>query len=60
MNHAVVWLESAEQELAKLWLGAVDRDAITDAAGLIDQLLATSLLMRPGIREFDPDRGHIY
>ena len=42
MNHTVVWLQSAEQELAELWLDAADRDAITNAASLIDQLLGAN------------------
>jgi hypothetical protein len=39
MNYTVIWLPDAEQELAALWRNAPNRDAITVAAALIDQLL---------------------
>jgi plasmid stabilization system protein ParE len=39
MNYSVNWLPNAEQELAALWLNSSDRDAITSASSVIDQLL---------------------
>lgn len=39
MRYAVVWLAEAEEELAALWLGAHDRDAITRAAIEIERRL---------------------
>jgi hypothetical protein len=41
MNYTVVWVPSAEQELAALWMAAADRDAVTRAAHEIDQQLRT-------------------
>lgn len=32
MKYTVIWLPSAEQELAEVWLRAADRDRITEAA----------------------------
>lgn len=32
MTWTVVWKPSAEQHLANMWIGAADRQAITDAA----------------------------
>lgn len=40
MKFTVVWLSSAEQELARLWLGAVDRHNVAAAADQIDATLA--------------------
>jgi len=39
-RYTVVWVESALDELADLWLAAPDREAITAAADAIDQELA--------------------
>jgi plasmid stabilization system protein ParE len=39
MNYTVIWLPDAEQELAALWLDSPDRDLVTKAAAVIDQLL---------------------
>jgi hypothetical protein len=36
----VVWIQSALDELAELWLTATDRDEITAAANAIDDYLA--------------------
>jgi hypothetical protein len=41
MNYTVVWVPSAEQELAALWMDAAHRDAVTRAAYDIDQQLRT-------------------
>lgn len=44
MNYKVVWLETAENELAEIWLSAKDRDAVTEAAARLDRLLALAPL----------------
>lgn len=36
IRYTVVWPKGAEDELAELWIGASDRDAITAAANSID------------------------
>ena len=41
MNYAVAYKPSAEQELARLWTVAADRNAVTAAANRIDVLLGT-------------------
>lgn len=40
MKWRVLWLESAEQQLAKLWDKDSDRNAITQAADFLDAYLA--------------------
>ena len=40
MKYTVLWTPTAEQELAAIWMGAPDRDAVTSAASSIDTLLA--------------------
>jgi hypothetical protein len=40
MKWRVLWLESAEQQLAKLWDKDPDRNAITQSADLLDASLA--------------------
>ncbi len=42
MNYTVVWRPTAEQALAQIWTDAVDRQAVTDAADLIDAMLGSS------------------
>jgi plasmid stabilization system protein ParE len=39
MKYKVDWLPAAEQELADVWLQAADRDAVSQAAHAIDQVL---------------------
>jgi hypothetical protein len=39
MKYTVVYLASAEQQLAELWLKSTDSAAVTRAADKIDQLL---------------------
>jgi len=39
MSYTVVWKPVPEEELARLWTEALDRDAITTAANDIDRLL---------------------
>lgn len=38
---AVVWHEDAQNQLAEIWILAVDRKAVTQAADSIDAYLAT-------------------
>lgn len=38
-RYTVIWVESAQNELAELWLNASDRNAVTTAANAIDQEL---------------------
>jgi hypothetical protein len=39
MRFTVLWVKKAEQELAELWLNALDRTAITQASNRIDRIL---------------------
>lgn len=39
MTYDVVWLPATEQELTAIWLGARDRQAVTEAANTIDERL---------------------
>jgi plasmid stabilization system protein ParE len=39
MNYTVAWKPSAENELAAIWNAAVDKNAVTRAAGAVDDLL---------------------
>jgi hypothetical protein len=41
MHFTVVWLPGAENDLARVWMQAVDRDAVTRASHTIDRLLRT-------------------
>jgi plasmid stabilization system protein ParE len=54
MRFTVTWHPSAEQELAEIWIAATDRQAITQAAHVIDQLLASDPLAQG--EEFYGDR----
>jgi len=45
VNYTVIWLESAEVELADLWLNAPDRERVTAAAHELDIRLGAN----PGI-----------
>jgi hypothetical protein len=40
IRYTVVWLESAQDELAELWIAAQHRNAVTTAAHAIDVLLS--------------------
>lgn len=42
MHYTVTWHPQAQDELARIWLEAVDRQAVTDAANEIDRQLTTS------------------
>ncbi len=39
MRYTVTWHPDAEDELADLWMRSADRQAVTDAARRLDQLL---------------------
>lgn len=39
MRYTVIWLPDAEQELAAIWLAAMDRRVVTQTAHTIDLLL---------------------
>ncbi|MBV9123918.1 MAG: hypothetical protein JO112_11220 [Planctomycetes bacterium] len=40
MKFTVLWKPSKEQNLAAIWMGAQDRNAVTSAAHTIDKLLS--------------------
>ena len=42
MRFTVVWTHGARDELARIWLAATDRSAVTAAANAIDTLLASN------------------
>ena len=44
MMWQVFWNQSAENELADIWLAAADKQAVTDAANQTDQLLRSDPL----------------
>jgi hypothetical protein len=39
MNYTVLWRPVAEQRLASIWMTARDRNAVTEAAHAIDEVL---------------------
>lgn len=40
MNFTIIWSEAAIDDLARIWMSATDRDAITRAAEDVDRLLS--------------------
>lgn len=40
MRHTVIWHPAALDQLAEIWTRASDRQAVTNAAGLIDEVLS--------------------
>jgi plasmid stabilization system protein ParE len=40
MRYTVVWTPTAQQELARIWTAATDRNAVSAASNRIDYLLA--------------------
>jgi plasmid stabilization system protein ParE len=42
MRYTVVWLSAAEDELARIWNAAPDRQAVTRAADQADRVLSTA------------------
>jgi plasmid stabilization system protein ParE len=53
MNYTVLWTPLAEQELARLWTNAPDRNAVTAAADVIDDLLGRDPLSQGEARADD-------
>jgi len=53
MKFTVVWVPLAEQKLARLWLRASDRSAVSKAAYEIDAFLKTSPLSAGEARSSD-------
>jgi hypothetical protein len=53
MRYTVTWRQSAQDELARIWMRVTDRGAVTRAANRMDQLLITSSRVRgndrPGV-----------
>ncbi len=45
MRYTVTWLPSAQQELARLWMQAADKQAVTAASHRIDRLLRSAPLL---------------
>jgi hypothetical protein len=41
MKHKVLWKPDAERQLAAIWNGSTNRNAITESAHVIDEALAT-------------------
>lgn len=39
-RYTVIWIEDASDELAEIWIAAVDRNAVASAANAIDAELA--------------------
>jgi len=44
MKYQVAWTKTAEQHLAAIWLAAANRNAVTQAAYRLEELLQTSPL----------------
>jgi hypothetical protein len=40
IRYTVVWLNTARDELARLWIVSIDKQALTDAANQLDRQLA--------------------
>jgi hypothetical protein len=55
MTCTVLWTPAAEENLATVWMGADDRDAVTSAANTIDRLLGSNPESRGELR-FDTVR----
>ena len=51
MRYTVVWLRSAEDELARIWMRAADQQAVQHAADQIDQVLRVSSRARGNDRK---------
>jgi len=56
MRFTVIWTMAAEQDLAAIWLDAVDRDGVSSVANTIDQLLKQNPLAIGEVR-FDTVRS---
>ncbi len=42
MSFTVIWTTAAKNELANIWMSAINRNAVTAAAHTVDQLLGTT------------------
>ena len=40
MNFTIVWSDAAIQDLARIWMTVVDRNAVTQASNQIDHMLS--------------------
>ena len=58
MRFTVIWTAPAEQNLAAVWMAALDRNAVTSAANIVDQLLAEDPETR-GEARFDTVRSFV-
>jgi hypothetical protein len=56
MKYQVVWLPSALEELAAIWLTSADRAAVTRASHVIDERLAASPLTEGESRDNESER----
>jgi plasmid stabilization system protein ParE len=48
MRYTVTWREDAQNQLARIWMEATDREAVRQASDEIDLLFATSSRARRG------------
>jgi hypothetical protein len=56
MTYQVVWLPSALDELAAIWLASPDRASVTAASHRIDERLATDPLLEGESRDSETER----
>ena len=56
MTFQVVWLPSALDELAAIWLATADRLSVTAASQRIDERLATNPLLEGESRDSETER----
>jgi hypothetical protein len=56
MTYQVVWLPSALDELAAIWLAAPDRNSVTVASQRIDERLAINPLFEGESRDSETER----
>jgi hypothetical protein len=56
MTYQVVWLPSALDELAAIWLASSDRASVTAASHRIDERLATNPLLEGESRDRETER----
>ena len=47
-RYTVIWVEDASDELAEIWMAALDRNAIAAAANVIDAELAEDAELKGG------------
>lgn len=56
MKYTVLWTQTAEEDLARVWLNAKSRQAVTQACHVVDALLAEDAEQR-GDLQFDTVRS---